>query len=271
MIVFPPPRQRPKRKRRLTTSRNETLSKNPLQNPRQTSFQPTPTPPLLSLPQPNRLQAKMCPHTPTAAAAAASIPAVVDAATLKMASMAVAPPPAAASSPLAAFTAADLSPDARREAAAEWAKAVPASGAVAAFELLVAAGSAAGASPGAKEGAAVAAAELSRALGAAAEAGAVAALPALFALAGDKAAPVRAAAEDAVDTIVTSSVSWAARRGIVPHLLEATDAKCQWTTKVCALRALGELSKNAPKQVAAAVPDIIPAASYAVSDAKPQV
>ena len=57
----------------------------------------------------------------------------------------------------------------------------------------------------------------------------------------------------------------------MPHLLEATDAKCQWTTKVCALRALGELSKNAPKQVAAAVPDIIPAASYAVSDAKPQV
>jgi hypothetical protein len=37
------------------------------------------------------------------------------------------------------------------------------------------------------------------------------------------------------------------------------------------LRALGELSKSAPKQVAAAVPDIIPAASYAVSDAKPQV
>ena len=222
----------------------------------------------------------MCPHTPTAAAAAASTPAVVDAATLKMASMAVAPPaeaaaaPAAAASasgPLAAFTAADLAPEARREAAAKWAKSVPASGAVAAFEQLVAAGSAVGASPGAKEGAAVAAAELSRVLGAPAEAGAVAALPALFALAGDKAAPVRAAAEDAVDAIVTSSVSWAARRGIVPHLLEATDAKCQWTTKVCALRALGELSKNAPKQVAAAVPDIIPAASYAVSDAKPQV
>lgn len=178
---------------------------------------------------------------------------------------------AASSGPLAAFTAADLAPEARREAAAKWAKSVPASGAVAAFEQLVAAASATGASPGAKEGAATAAAELSRALGGPAEAAAVAALPALFALAGDKAAPVRAAAEDAVDQIVTSAVSWAARRGVVPHLLEATDAKCQWTTKVCALRALGELSKSAPKQVAAAVPDIIPAASYAVSDAKPQV
>lgn len=205
----------------------------------------------------------MCPHTPNAPAPA------VDPATLKGAAVALAGLSVADSAPGALF-AADAAPDARAAAAADWAKAVPASGAAAALEALTAAATAKDAAPAVKEGAALAASALAASAGAAAEAALVAALPALFVLAGDKAASVRDAAAAAVSATTALLAPWAVKAAL-PHLLAATDAKHSWFTKVAALQALGELSAAHPRQVALCVPDAVPVVSYAVSDAKPQV
>ena len=103
-----------------------------------------------------------------------------------------------------------------------------------------------------------------------AEPAAVAALPTLLLLAGDKAASVRDAAGEAVAAFLAGVTPWAVR-SVLPHLLAATDAKLAWQTKVTALQAIGELCTSRARQLAIAVPDVMPAVSYTVADAKPQV
>ena len=230
-------------------------------------------PPLFHPPTPPKdpPQDTMCPHTPSTAAAAAA--GAADPAALKgaaAATEALASLKVADAGPLAGLFAADADPEARRAAAGEWAKSVTAAAAPAAVADLVSAAGAKDASPAAKEGAALGLAALAKAGGAAVEAALATALPTLFLLAGDKAAPVRDAAVDAISAATASIAPWAAK-SVVPTILEATDTKHSWFTKVAALRTLGELSAAAPRQVGLLVPTIMPAASHAVSDAKPAV
>lgn len=58
---------------------------------------------------------------------------------------------------------------------------------------------------------------------------------------------------------------------VLPDFLAALDTKKNWQTKTAALASLGELTKRAPDQVNKCLPDIIPAVSAIMGDAKPQV
>lgn len=57
----------------------------------------------------------------------------------------------------------------------------------------------------------------------------------------------------------------------MPDFLAALDTKKNWQTKNAALASLGELTKRCPEQVSKCLPDIIPAISAVMGDAKPQV
>ena len=58
---------------------------------------------------------------------------------------------------------------------------------------------------------------------------------------------------------------------VLPDLLAALDTKKNWQTKVAALQALGSLKGRAPAQMSTCLPDIIPAMTAIMGDAKPQV
>lgn len=58
---------------------------------------------------------------------------------------------------------------------------------------------------------------------------------------------------------------------VLPHLLAALDTKKNWQTKIAALNAFSELCKHAPIQTNVCLPDIIPAVTAIMGDAKPQV
>ena len=58
---------------------------------------------------------------------------------------------------------------------------------------------------------------------------------------------------------------------VLPDLLAALDTKKNWQTKVAALQALGSLKGRAPAQMSTCLPNIIPAMTAIMSDAKPQV
>ncbi len=58
---------------------------------------------------------------------------------------------------------------------------------------------------------------------------------------------------------------------ILPDLLAALDTKKVWQTKTAALASLGQLTARAPDQVSVCLPDIIPAITAIMGDAKPQV
>ena len=58
---------------------------------------------------------------------------------------------------------------------------------------------------------------------------------------------------------------------VLPDLLAALDTKKNWQTKVAALQALGALKGRAPAQMSTCLPDIIPAMTAIMGDAKPQV
>lgn len=57
----------------------------------------------------------------------------------------------------------------------------------------------------------------------------------------------------------------------MPDFLAALDTKKNWQTKTAALASLGELTKRCPEQTSKCLPDIIPAISAVMGDAKPQV
>ena len=60
-------------------------------------------------------------------------------------------------------------------------------------------------------------------------------------------------------------------RVVLPMLFDAMNQKQKWQIKVGALQQLGALTKIAPAQMKAALPDIVPAVAGCFADAKPQV
>ena len=78
-----------------------------------------------------------------------------------------------------------------------------------------------------------------------------------------------AAAEAA--TAVLSNMNANGTRLVLPMLFDAMNQKQKWQTKVGALQQLGALTKSAPAQMKAALPDIVPAVAGCFADAKPQV
>lgn len=81
---------------------------------------------------------------------------------------------------------------------------------------------------------------------------------------------VAAAAEDAMKAFV-QLMNPQAVRVVLPDLLAALDTKKNWQTKIASLNALSELCKRAPIQTAVCLPDMIPAVTAIMGDAKPQV
>lgn len=78
-----------------------------------------------------------------------------------------------------------------------------------------------------------------------------------------------AAAEAA--TAVLTAMNGNGVRVVLPMLFDAMNQKQKWQTKVGALQQLGALTKIAPAQMKAALPDIVPAVAGCFADAKPQV
>jgi len=78
-----------------------------------------------------------------------------------------------------------------------------------------------------------------------------------------------AAAEAA--TAVLTNMNANAVRLVLPMLFDSMNQKQKWQTKVGALQQLGALTKIAPAQMKAALPDIVPAVGGCFADAKPQV
>lgn len=78
-----------------------------------------------------------------------------------------------------------------------------------------------------------------------------------------------AAAEAA--TAVLTAMNPNGVRVVLPMLFDAMNQKQKWQTKVGALQQLGALTKIAPAQMKAALPDIVPAVAGCFADAKPQV
>lgn len=78
-----------------------------------------------------------------------------------------------------------------------------------------------------------------------------------------------AAAEAA--TAVLTAMNANGVRVVLPMLFDAMNQKQKWQTKVGALQQLGALTKIAPTQMKAALPDIVPAVAGCFADAKPQV
>ena len=72
-------------------------------------------------------------------------------------------------------------------------------------------------------------------------------------------------------TAVLTNMNANAVRLVLPMLFEAMNQKQKWQTKVGALQQLGALTKIAPAQMKAALPDIVPAVAGCFADAKPQV
>ena len=81
---------------------------------------------------------------------------------------------------------------------------------------------------------------------------------------------VAAAAEEAMKAFV-QLMNPQAVRVVLPNLLAALDTKKNWQTKIASLNALSELCKRAPIQTAVCLPDMIPAVTAIMGDAKPQV
>lgn len=81
---------------------------------------------------------------------------------------------------------------------------------------------------------------------------------------------VATAAAEAATAVVTA-MNGNGVRVVLPMLFDAMNQKQKWQTKVGALQQLGALTKIAPAQMKAALPDIVPAVAGCFADAKPQV
>lgn len=104
----------------------------------------------------------------------------------------------------------------------------------------------------------------------AAEAYVVAMLPILMDKYADKSKAIASAAAEAATAVLTHMNPNGVRL-VLPMLFDAMNQKQKWQTKVGALQQLGALTKIAPAQMKAALPDIVPAVGGCFADAKPQV
>jgi elongation factor 3 len=133
--------------------------------------------------------------------------------------------------------------------------------------LLAAAGDAK--SPDAREGALLAVAAIANELGKPAEPYLIPAVPAALAALGDKAAPVREAA-DAATKALTSLLCPHGIEAVLPAIFEAMVAQ-KWQSNEGACRMLTTLAEVAPRQVAVALPSIVPPVTEALGNARQQV
>lgn len=98
----------------------------------------------------------------------------------------------------------------------------------------------------------------------------IALLPVLLERLADKVAPVRAAAEAAMTAFFAALCPYSLEAAL-PALFDGMALARNWQTKVGALNALKTMSVRAPRQVAKALPDIVPKVTEAFADAKVQV
>lgn len=126
------------------------------------------------------------------------------------------------------------------------------------------------ASPSAREGALQAFTAIMEAVGVLAEPYVLHLLPQLLTCLGDKVAPVRAAAETAMNALFTRLCAYSMDT-VLPVLFEGLGLARNWQTKVGALNALRTLAKSAPKALAKSLPEIVPKLTEAFADAKVEV
>lgn len=122
---------------------------------------------------------------------------------------------------------------------------------------------------GAREGALAAIAALCDVVGRPAEPYIVPLLSTVLNLLGDKVTPVRAAAQQALDSL-QGLLNPNAVAAVLPILFEAMLAQ-KWQTNEGACKLLSALADNAPAQVAVCLPDIVPKATEAMGNARDQV
>lgn len=121
----------------------------------------------------------------------------------------------------------------------------------------------------AREGAMLAFECLSAALGVLFEPYIIRLLPHLLRCFGDKASPVRGAAEDAARVIMGKLTGHGVKM-LLPALLEGC-SDSNWRSKSASITLLGSMAWCAPKQLAAALPTIVPRVISAFQDAHPKV
>jgi len=124
--------------------------------------------------------------------------------------------------------------------------------------------------PRAREGGALLFEALAERLGRLFEPYVVSLLPALLDRLADTAAPAREAAEAAARA-VTSGLTSQGVKMCLPSLLDAAAPGRAWRTQAGAISALGAMAHCAPKQLATALPVVVPRLSDALADPHPKV
>jgi len=95
-------------------------------------------------------------------------------------------------------------------------------------------------------------------------------LPVALDLLGDKSPEVRAAAEEAVDILVSISSPYAVRL-ICDIAFEYLLPESKWQSKLGALRALSIKAEKAPEQLRVCLPEVVPVVSHVMWETKKQV
>lgn len=126
-----------------------------------------------------------------------------------------------------------------------------------------------GSTPAAREGALLAIHAICELAGAGGEAYVVSLLPLVLQANGAQAAPVRAAAADA-GAAVARTVNPHAVRVVLPMMTTAVESDT-WRIKAGALEVMAILAESSPKQVALALPEIVPVVSHQIWDTKKEV
>ncbi|KAJ3115960.1 translational elongation factor EF-1 alpha [Phlyctochytrium bullatum] len=122
----------------------------------------------------------------------------------------------------------------------------------------------------AREAAMVAYGAIAEALGRSGEPYMLQALPVVLNALGDKIAPVRQAADVAAKALLSHAAPYCVKN-FVPVLLEQLTNEKKWQTKVGSLQVLSSFAATAPTQIAACLPEIVPAVSDCMWDTKPEV
>lgn len=95
-------------------------------------------------------------------------------------------------------------------------------------------------------------------------------LPVILERAADKSVPVRAAAEAAASAYFKGLSPYAVQQ-VIPSLVDGLEPKKLWQTKALCLVLIDQMIDTFPKQVAAAMPDLVPVMSIAMNDIRDSV
>ncbi|CAN0019204.1 unnamed protein product, partial [Hapterophycus canaliculatus] len=126
-----------------------------------------------------------------------------------------------------------------------------------------------GSPPAAREGALLAIHAVCELAGAGGEPYVVALLPLVLQANGAQTAPVRAAAAEA-GAAVARTVNPHAVRVVLPTITEAVESDA-WRIKAGALEVMAIMAESSPRQVALALPEIVPVVSHQIWDTKKEV